>query len=94
MGIIYVKMYINSFSYMCRLGHLSDSAAIIIQINIFFCFQSHTGHVLSSILLNSTDLLRVNLPGVDIVIPHLIAALEIVLSQTDFNMRYIALKYC
>lgn len=41
MGIIYVKMYINSFSYMCRLGHLSDSAAIIIQINIFFAF-SHT----------------------------------------------------
>lgn len=50
-------------------------------------FQSCTGHVLCSILLNSADLLRVDLQGVQVLLPHLIMALETVLPRNDIQIR-------
>lgn len=49
--------------------------------------QSCTGHVLCSILLNSADLLRVDLQGVQVLLPHLITALETVLPRNDIQIR-------
>ena len=49
-------------------------------------FQSCTGHVLCSILLNSADLLRVDLQGVQVLLPHLITALETVLPRNDIQI--------
>ena len=58
--------------------------------------QHCTGHVLCSILLNSTDLLRVDLQGVQVLLPHLLTALEIVLPRKDIQLRYdrIRLAIC
>ncbi|XP_048586006.1 ral GTPase-activating protein subunit beta [Nematostella vectensis] len=49
--------------------------------------ENCTGHVLCSILLNSPDLLRVNLQGVQILLPHLLSALEIVLPKRQIQLR-------
>ncbi|KAL9952137.1 hypothetical protein ACROYT_G039347 [Oculina patagonica] len=49
--------------------------------------ESCTGHVLCSILLNSADLLRVDLQGVQVLLPHLINALETVLPRNDVQIR-------
>ena len=64
------------------------------QIKLIYCnlilfnlFQLCTGHVLCSILLNSADLLRVDLQGVQVLLPHLIAALETVLPRKEFQLR-------
>ena len=54
---------------------------------LMFFFQSCTGHVLCSILLNSADLLRVDLQGVQVLLPHLITALETVLPRNDIQIR-------
>lgn len=51
-------------------------------------FQSCTGHVLCSILLNSVDLLRVDLQGVQVLLPHLITALEMVLPRKEMQIRW------
>lgn len=49
--------------------------------------ESFTGHVLCSILLNSADLLRVDLQGVQVLLPHLITALEMVLPRKEILIR-------
>lgn len=49
--------------------------------------ESCTGHVLCSILLNSVDLLRVDLQGVQVLLPHLITALEMVLPRKEMQIR-------
>lgn len=49
--------------------------------------ESCTGHVLCSILLNSADLLRVDLQGVQVLLPHLITALETVLPRKEVQIR-------
>ncbi|XP_059483480.1 ral GTPase-activating protein subunit beta isoform X11 [Neocloeon triangulifer] len=45
------------------------------------------GEVLSSILLNSADLFRCDLDGVNVLIPSLISALEVVLPEREIKMR-------
>ncbi|EDO46845.1 predicted protein [Nematostella vectensis] len=56
-----------------------------------FCSQPSGQEIrpvyLSSILLNSPDLLRVNLQGVQILLPHLLSALEIVLPKRQIQLR-------
>ena len=62
------------------------------EVNVYqklsLFFQSFTGHVLCSILLNSADLLRVDLQGVQVLLPHLITALEMVLPRKEILIRY------
>lgn len=43
--------------------------------------------VLSMILVNSVDLLRLDLDGVDVLLPHLVTALEAVLPFKELKMR-------
>ena len=45
--------------------------------------------MLSSILYNSPDLLRVDLKGVQALIPDIITALEIVLPQKELQFRLV-----
>lgn len=48
--------------------------------------QNISGQVLSNILFNSCDLLRVDLVGVQILVPYILSALELVLS--DLNPKF------
>ncbi|XP_065334606.1 ral GTPase-activating protein subunit beta isoform X7 [Cloeon dipterum] len=45
------------------------------------------GEVLSSILLNSADLFRCDLDGVNVLIPSVISALEVVMPEKDIKLR-------
>lgn len=63
------------------------SSIVLLECLLINLFQSCTGHVLCSILLNSADLLRVDLQGVQVLLPHLITALETVLPRNDIQIR-------
>lgn len=55
-----------------------------------FFLQTLAGHVLSSILMSAEDILRIDLQGVQVLIPHIIQALEISLpvSEKELNLGY------
>jgi hypothetical protein len=42
---------------------------------------------LASILLNSADLFRLDLDGVQVLVPHVIDALEIVLPEKELKLK-------
>lgn len=46
------------------------------------------GEVLASILLNSGDLFRLDLDGVQVLVPPIISALEIVLPEKELKLKY------
>lgn len=50
------------------------------------------GETLVSILLNSSDLFRLDLDGVQILIPSVISALEIVLPEKDLKLKSVVSK--
>ena len=45
----------------------------------YFYLQGGSGQVLASILFNSCDLLRVDLDGIQMLLPQILKALELVL---------------
>uniref|UniRef100_T1JGQ1 Rap-GAP domain-containing protein n=1 Tax=Strigamia maritima TaxID=126957 RepID=T1JGQ1_STRMM len=49
--------------------------------------QIATGQVLCSILFNSGDLLRLDLDGVQILVPHFLTALEMVLPDRELDLK-------
>jgi hypothetical protein len=48
-----------------------------------------SGPVLSNILFNSCDLLRVDLAGAQILVPHILSSLELVLHDLVPKFRYV-----
>jgi len=46
------------------------------------------GEVMSSILLNSADLFRCDLDGVNVLIPSVITALDLVLPEREIKLRF------
>ncbi|XP_078001249.1 ral GTPase-activating protein subunit beta-like [Glandiceps talaboti] len=46
-----------------------------------------SGQVLSSIIVNSADLFRIDLKGVQVLVPEMISALEMVLPERDLKFR-------
>ena len=51
-----------------------------------FIFQTRAGMVLGSILLSARDLFKLDLQGVQVLIPHVLQALEIVLPVPDSEL--------
>jgi hypothetical protein len=47
-----------------------------------------SGEVMSSILINSAELFRCDLDGVNVLIPSVIAALELVLPEREIKLRF------
>jgi hypothetical protein len=47
-----------------------------------------SGEVMSSILINSAELFRCDLDGVNVLIPSVIAALELVLPEREVKLRF------
>lgn len=91
---ISIYMYLCESQYSVRIACMhSQPAGHVILFNaiIKLCslFQSCSGHVLCSILLNSVDLLRVDLQGVQVLLPHLITALEMVLPRKEMQIRWV-----
>ncbi|XP_071799267.1 ral GTPase-activating protein subunit beta-like isoform X2 [Asterias amurensis] len=52
-----------------------------------------SGQVLSSILYNSTNLLRIDLKGVQVLIPDIITALQIVLPEREMRFQSLVSNY-
>lgn len=57
--------------------------------NLLFYLQDMSSQVLSSILYNSPDLFKIDLKGVQSLIPDVITALEMVLPQKDMQLRLV-----
>lgn len=45
------------------------------------------GDTLAAVLLNSADLLRLDLDGVQTLLPYIVAALELVLPDKELNLK-------
>lgn len=55
---------------------------------LYFYLQSREcGETLASILLNSADLFRLDLNGVQVLVPAVISALETVLPEKDLKLK-------
>ena len=96
-SLFWLRSDISMYMYLCESQYSVRIACMHSQptghVFLFKCnklcslFQSCTGHVLCSILLNSVDLLRVDLQGVQVLLPHLITALEMVLPRKEMQIR-------
>ena len=57
--------------------------AWIVFIDLLITFQGKLNDILGMILVNSQDLFRCNLEGVNIVLPQFVTALEMILCDKD-----------
>ena len=83
--ILYIQFCIF---YPCfRVMSLNVSAlkhtAWIFFIDLLITFQGKLNDILGMILVNSQDLFRCNLEGVNIVLPQFVTALEMILCDKD-----------
>ena len=58
-------------------------SVLIVEI----CLQNMNGQVLASIILNSCDLLRVDLDGVQVLVPQILQALELVIKDVRSRLQ-------
>jgi len=62
----------------------------LVLVIVLFCFvsyfQTRAGQVLGQILLNITDILRIDLHGVQVLIPNIIQAIELILPSTGISL--------
>lgn len=70
------------------LGYVGCSISSVIMVMPLQKKLPGSGQVLANILFNSTDLLRVDLNGVMILLPQLLHALEMVLTDLTPRFRY------
>ena len=52
-------------------------------------FQNLNGQVLANVIFNGTNLLRVDLKGVMILVPQVLQALELILSDLEPKFKYV-----
>ncbi|XP_064603525.1 ral GTPase-activating protein subunit beta-like isoform X2 [Liolophura sinensis] len=82
---------------LCRIfcAHKTGEEILTVYLSRFYIIMYYglqtdeeniSGQVLSNILFNSCDLLRVDLVGVQILVPYILSALELVLS--DLNPKF------
>ncbi len=59
------------------------------RVQCIFCLPQDqvVSEVLAMILVNSHDLLRLDLDGVNVLLPHLVSALEAVLPERELKLR-------
>ncbi len=72
--------------------HLSPVEAVReCIVDTVSCVQDVSGQVMANIILNSSDLLRVNLNGVTILLPRLFKAINAILSESTPKIKWALL---
>ena len=69
-----MKIFFNSFYYL-------------LWVKYVILLQNLNGQVLANIIFNGTNLLRVDLKGVMILVPQILQALELILSDLEPKFR-------
>eukprot|EP00794_Sanderia_malayensis_P019837 gene19837-21779_t len=87
----------EAFSILCHIFCCQKSGETILPIYlarfylsmaIGLCYHvTRAGHVLSNILTSSKNILKIDLQGVHVLVPHIIKALEITLSVSDKDLN-------
>ena len=57
-----------------------------------FLLQDISGQVMANIILNASDLLRVDLDGVMVLLPRLFKAIHAILSESTPKIKYVEHK--
>lgn len=57
------------------------------NVHLIYFQSRECGETLASILLNSADLFRLDLNGIQVLVPAVLSALEVVLPEKDLKLK-------
>eukprot|EP00111_Clytia_hemisphaerica_P021396 TCONS_00062972-protein len=89
----------EAFGTLCQIfchANVNGQAILPVYLSRFYltlavglCYgETKAGQVLGEILLNITDILRIDLHGVQVLIPNILQAIELILPSSDISLGY------